>query len=405
MVIKSSLLAMLIGLVLGALTTLTLMDSFSWLVVVACVLSGGLGTFVSSILSSRRNAYEAVRPDFVADADDGLSLRAERVLHDSLMQVEEQHHTIQNEVTQIRALIQDATTVLTHSFQGMHRITEEQRALAIDVSVGADSDNEEMTFETFVENTSGVMSKVVDSIISNSKLGMELVELTDSIARRTQDVQSILSEIGGIAKQTNLLALNAAIEAARAGEAGRGFAVVADEVRDLSARTSQFSQQINGLMQGMQISVRQTEEAIERMASQDMTFALESKQRVTEIIESMELQGIARVNTIESLSKSAAAVSVEVGRAITAMQFQDMVAQMFDHIQHQVRALDKLTERIMPACQAMKPDRTRGDMAGLVEKLETTLHEVAADLSKSASVNAGVSVIEGSLSTGDVELF
>jgi uncharacterized protein YukE len=91
---------------------------------------------------------------------------------------------------------------------------------------------------------------------------MELVGLTDNIAARTQDVQSILSEIGAIAKQTNLLALNAAIEAARAGEAGRGFAVVADEVRDLSGRTSQFSQQINKVIQNMQVTVKQTEEAI-----------------------------------------------------------------------------------------------------------------------------------------------
>jgi methyl-accepting chemotaxis protein len=64
---------------------------------------------------------------------------------------------------------------------------------------------------------------VVDSVIMNSKLGMELVELTDRISKRAKEVESILTEIAGIAKQTNLLALNAAIEAARAGEAGRGL--------------------------------------------------------------------------------------------------------------------------------------------------------------------------------------
>jgi methyl-accepting chemotaxis protein len=108
------------------------------------------------------------------------------------------------------------------------------------------------------------MQKVVDNVIMNSKLGMELVELTDRISKRAADVESILGEIAGIAKQTNLLALNAAIEAARAGEAGRGFAVVADEVRDLSTRTSQFSQQIAVVMKSMREGVSGAEDAIER---------------------------------------------------------------------------------------------------------------------------------------------
>jgi len=226
----------------------------------------------------------------VADANEERVLMEEfrNLLREFATQFSAQFDAARSEIARVQNLLREAIDDLTISFQGMHAQTEEQRQLTLTVTAGGDESNTAVQFDEFVRDTSAVMQRVVDSVINNSKLGMELVELTDSIARHAKDVQGILSEIGSIAKQTNLLALNAAIEAARAGEAGRGFAVVADEVRDLSARTTQFSQQINILMQGMQSSVKQTETAIQSMASQDMTFALESKQKVEGIIHTME---------------------------------------------------------------------------------------------------------------------
>jgi len=249
------------------------------------------------------------------------------------------------------------------------------------------------------------MQRVVDSVIGNSKLGMELVELTDSIAQRTKDVQGILSEIGSIAKQTNLLALNAAIEAARAGEAGRGFAVVADEVRDLSARTTQFSQQISTLMKSMQVSVGQTELAIQGMASQDMTFALESKTHVEEIISTMEAQNRSRMAAIGQLGGIADAVDHQVGRAITALQFQDMVSQLLGHVSRRIEAIEDVSKHLGDLAQTLQKDAINLDAPEAARSLQAETLRVTERLKDMSLATQHNPVSQDAMSRGDVELF
>lgn len=315
-----------------------------------------------------------------------------------------QFDIVRGELGQVQTLLSEAIVSLTGSFHSMHEHTQRQRDVSLTVTSGADGDRGNR-FDEFVKDTTAVMQRVVDSIVGNSKLGMELVELTESISARTQDVQSILSEIGAIAKQTNLLALNAAIEAARAGEAGRGFAVVADEVRDLSGRTSQFSQQINKVIQDMQVTVKQTELAIQRMASQDLTFAFESKQNVEKIIGTMEAQNEARMGALGTLGGITDEVDMQVGRAVTALQFQDIVSQLLGHVGRRVDAIDDVSRHLGGLAQTLQRNAATPDAAGALLSLRNETRVVAERLKDMEQMTANNPVSQNEMSQGDIELF
>ena len=114
-----------------------------------------------------------------------------------------------------------------------------------------------------------VVAKTIKAIETLSQNIETVSQVTADLANESNNIGSVLDVIRGIAEQTNLLALNAAIEAARAGEQGRGFAVVADEVRTLASRTGKSTDEIQAMIAKLQKGAQAAVEAV--TASQQLS--------------------------------------------------------------------------------------------------------------------------------------
>ena len=290
-----------------------------------------------------RKAQEAMEQAEAASTEAQSKTEAMLVAADKLEQV---GSVVSSASTELSAQIEQSDRGAAESAQRLSEAAtamNEMNATVQEVAKNAGSASA-ASAETREKAEAGaqVVEKAVRSIDQVHQMSLELKDDMTQLNEHAQDITRIMGVISDIADQTNLLALNAAIEAARAGEAGRGFAVVADEVRKLAEKTMASTNDVGNAIKAIQESTAKSmtgvDNAVERIG-EATELANQSGQALQEIVATVEATGD-QVNAIATASEEQSAASEEINQSI--VQVNDMSRQTAEAMAEAAKAVSDL---------------------------------------------------------------
>ncbi|WP_264404701.1 methyl-accepting chemotaxis protein [Vibrio owensii] len=267
----------------------------------------------------------------------------------TVSQVVESSNTLRQEMNNLNAL----TSTIADSTVGQQRDSEAVAAAVHEMQVTSrnvsDSATEaalaSQTANEELSNTNVILEQTVAAIRDLAGEIESASQVINTLDNDVSNIASVLDVIRGIAEQTNLLALNAAIEAARAGEQGRGFAVVADEVRSLASRTQKSTGEIQAMIEKLQAGAAQAVEVMQgsKTSSED---TIQSAGLATESLAEI-LNAIARMNEMNTHIATAAgqqsSVSDEVNSNVQGIA--DSSTSIVDVVSQAQQSLSMLSEQ------------------------------------------------------------
>jgi len=223
---------------------------------------------------------------------------------------------------------------------------EEMNATVLEVARSAGSAAEtSANARDNAEVGAGIVRDMVKGINSVNQYAERLQQDMDVLGRRAEDIGRIINVINDIADQTNLLALNAAIEAARAGEAGRGFAVVADEVRKLAEKTMAATKEVSDAIGGIQSGTRESFEQVQQTVKEVVTVTTMAEKAGNSLATIVQLSDKSsdQVRSIATASEEQSAASEEIAHAVD--EINRITAETSDAMRQSAQAVTELAEQ------------------------------------------------------------
>lgn len=355
--IYPSVLGILSGILLLSLSQITLS------IIISALLLVGLGLLSShwthQVFSAINAQLAALQSQTKAQTD------AKKVISNTDKLCLEVFPIWSRQIETTREQTETATTELANNFS---RIVE-RLSHAFPTHSGSSGKHEKTSIEsafTFAEKS---LQSVVASLQATQHDRAAILDEVRMLTTYTDELKKMASEVDAIAGQTNLLALNAAIEAARAGEAGRGFAVVADEVRKLSSLSSATGKNMTEKVNVINGAVNGAFAVAEKATKDDDGMMERAENSIKEVLSSFTV-------TVEDLARSKQAmqqegqhIQQEIAEMLVSLQFQDRTSQILNQVNQSVEDLS-VTITQVHADQQKGQDFTDKDVRQWLTKME-----------------------------------